>query len=172
MIRRRFSNHSSREQPSPESLLLVLAGLIAAFVLVRSHRTVLAVRLEVTQIELQWCIVPNTFGFRLCRQGHAFHGCQWIRYAQAPRRLYACLLGNVFISLLQVRRSAIRIMCVRSKKMYPVAVVRRQLLFPFVLPHSEMLPKNFPCFCPESRVDRDENLSSARTILQDTGSGW
>ena len=34
--------------------------------------------------------------------------------------------------------------------------VWRQLFFPVVLPHSEMLPKNFARFCPESRVDRDE----------------
>jgi len=27
--------------------------------------------------------------------------------------------------------------------------VRRQLLFPFVLPQQEMLPKNFARFCPK-----------------------
>jgi len=48
----------------------------------------------------------------------------------------------------------------------------RQLEVPVVLPHSEMLPKNLACFCPKSGVDRGENLSSVKTILQDTGPGW
>ena len=50
--------------------------------------------------------------------------------------------------------------------------VRRQLVFPIVLPQTEMLPKNFACFCPKSEVDRDENLSIVRTFLQDTCPGW
>src|ERR1035441_6460677 len=48
--------------------------------------------------------------------------------------------------------------------------VWRQLIFPVVLPHSEMLPKNYARFCPEFRIECDENLSSAKTILQDTRS--
>jgi hypothetical protein len=48
----------------------------------------------------------------------------------------------------------------------------RQLEVPVVLPHSEMLPKNLACFCPKSGVDRGENLSPVKTILQDTGLGW
>src|ERR1039458_2307733 len=31
-----------------------------------------------------------------------------------------------------------------------------------VLPHSEMLPKNYARFCPEFRIECDENLSSAK----------
>jgi hypothetical protein len=42
----------------------------------------------------------------------------------------------------------------------------------FVLPQTEMLPKNFACFCPKSDVDCDENLSTVRTFLQDTCAGW
>jgi hypothetical protein len=49
---------------------------------------------------------------------------------------------------------------------------RRQLLVPVVLPQTEMLPKNFARFCPKSDVDRDENLSTVRTFLQDTCAGW
>jgi hypothetical protein len=48
----------------------------------------------------------------------------------------------------------------------------RQLKLPIVLPHSEMLPKNYARFCPEFRIECDENLSSAKTILQDTGPSW
>jgi hypothetical protein len=48
----------------------------------------------------------------------------------------------------------------------------RQLELSAVLPHSEMLPKNLACFCPKSGVDRGENLSPVKTILQDTGLGW
>src|ERR1039458_1718030 len=50
--------------------------------------------------------------------------------------------------------------------------VGRQAFFPVVLPQIEMLPKNFACFCPKSDVDRDENLSTVRTFLQDTCAGW
>jgi hypothetical protein len=41
-----------------------------------------------------------------------------------------------------------------------------------VLPQIEMLPKNVACFCSKSDVDRDENLSTVRTFLQDTCAGW
>jgi hypothetical protein len=41
-----------------------------------------------------------------------------------------------------------------------------------VLPQIEMLPKNVACFCSKSDVDRDENLSTVRTSLQDTCAGW
>jgi hypothetical protein len=42
-----------------------------------------------------------------------------------------------------------------------VAFVQRQLFFPIVLPHREMLPKSFIHFRPESEIDSDENLSIA-----------
>jgi hypothetical protein len=41
-----------------------------------------------------------------------------------------------------------------------------------VLPQQEMLPKNFSCFFPKSDVERSINLSSVKTVLQDTGPGW
>ena len=50
--------------------------------------------------------------------------------------------------------------------------VGRQAFFPVVLPQIEMLPKNVACFCSKSDVDRDENLSTVRTFLQDTCAGW
>ena len=51
--------------------------------------------------------------------------------------------------------------------------VWRQLIFPVVLPHSEMLPKNLTCFWPRFWNRRvDENPSTGRTILQDTVPGW
>jgi len=54
----------------------------------------------------------------------------------------------------------------------PPLGVWRQLLFPVVLPQSEMLPKNLACFCPKSGFDHGENLPFVETILQDTGPGW
>jgi len=49
---------------------------------------------------------------------------------------------------------------------------RLPVTFYIVLPQTEMLPKNFACFCPKSDVDCDENLSTVRTFLQDTCAGW
>ena len=49
----------------------------------------------------------------------------------------------------------------------PASGVRRQLVFPIVLPHSEMLPENCALFCPESGVGASmKNLSTVRPFCR------
>lgn len=47
----------------------------------------------------------------------------------------------------------------------------RQSKVPVVLPHSEMLPKDFSSFCPEFEVG-DEALWTLIGVLRNTGHDW
>jgi hypothetical protein len=52
-------------------------------------------------------------------------------------------------------------------KAFSLWIVRRQLVFPIVLPHSEMLPENCALFCPESGVGASmKNLSTVRPFCR------
>jgi hypothetical protein len=105
---------------------------------------------------------------------------EWIRRYKAGPLLEE---RDAFLRHLQDEGHSVRMLREYNKYLLPITEMidlgqkpqvsdGRQLEVPIMLPHSEMLPKNFARFCPESEVDDHKNLSTVMIILQDTGPSW